>query len=82
MTKSRVYSTTFLALRSARSAFVRNQTNDSGSCSTSALAADDEPETVVVNWFRYVKSGWNSSEESALASAAAGAAREWRDNKK
>lgn len=81
MTKSRVYSTTFLALRSARSAFVRRQTAEWDSSLMSPPDGDDESETVVVNWFQYVKSGWGSSEESALASAAAGAAREWRINK-
>jgi hypothetical protein len=82
MTKSRIYSTTFSALRCARAAYRRAETSveDESFCSAGQLNFDEETDTIVVNRYEFVKSGWDSSDESALANAAANAAREWRQH--
>ena len=70
-TKSRAYSTTFGALRAARSAAMRR--------ANATAAPDEEPETVlVVGSWTYAGTGWRTTADAALALAAADAARSRR----
>lgn len=67
-TKSRAYSTTFGALRAARSDAMRR--------ANAATAPDEEPETVlVIGSWTYAGTGWRTTADAALALAAADAAR-------
>jgi hypothetical protein len=70
-TKSRTYSTTFGALRAARSAAMRR--------ANATTAPEKEPETVlVVGSWTYAGTGWRTTADAALALAAADAARSRR----
>ena len=70
-TKSRAYSTTFGALRAARSAAMRR--------ANANASPDEEPETVlVVGSWTYAGTGWRTTADAALALAAADAARQRR----
>ena len=75
-TKSRAYSTTFGALRAARSTAMRRASIAS---TRPELAPAEEPETVlVVGSWTYAGSGWRTTADAALALAAADAARSRR----
>jgi hypothetical protein len=76
-TKSRAYSTTFGALRAARSTAMRRA---NAAAALPELVPDEEPETVVVvvgSW-TYAGTGWRTTADAALALAAADAARQRR----
>jgi hypothetical protein len=69
-TKSRAYSTTFGALRAARSTAVRG-----ANAATGAEPAEDTDTVLVVGSWTYAGTGWRNSADAALALAAADAAR-------
>lgn len=75
-TKSRAYSTTFGALRAARTTAMRRA---SATADQPELVPEDEPDTVlVVGTWTYAGTGWRTSADAALALAAADAARSRR----
>jgi hypothetical protein len=77
-TKSRAYSTTFGALRGARSIAMR-RANASARSARPELGPPDETETVlVVGSWTYAGTGWRTTADAALALAAADAARSRR----
>jgi hypothetical protein len=78
-TKSRAYSTTFGALRAARSTAMRRANASASSARPEPVPRDDEPETVlVVGSWTYAGTGWRTTADAALALAAADAARSRR----
>jgi hypothetical protein len=75
-TKSRAYSTTFGALRAARSAAMRRA---NATTRSPELAPPEDEETVlVVGSWTYAGTGWRTTADAALALAAADAARSRR----
>jgi hypothetical protein len=78
-TKSRAYSTTFGALRAARSTAMRRANASASSARPEPGPRDDETETVlVIGSWTYAGTGWRSTADAALALAAADAARSRR----
>jgi hypothetical protein len=78
-TKSRAYSTTFGALRAARSTAMRRANASVGSARPEPGPPEDETETVlVVGSWTYAGTGWRTIADAALALAAADAARSRR----
>jgi hypothetical protein len=78
-TKSRAYSTTFGALRAARSAAMRRANASASSARPELGPPEDETETVlVVGSWTYGGTGWRTAADAALALAAADAARSRR----
>jgi hypothetical protein len=76
-TKSRAYSTTFCALRSARSTAMRRA--NATATHPEQLPPDDNPDTVlIVGAWAYAGTGWRTTADAALALAAADAARSRR----
>jgi hypothetical protein len=69
MTKARVWSTTFAALRAARAAWTRCQRE---------LDTDELDTTVLVNHLVYDGQGWHTEADALLANSAAARAREQR----
>jgi Replication initiator protein, pSAM2 len=78
-TKSRAYSTTFGALRAARSTAMRRANASARSAPPELERPEDEPATVLVlgSW-TYAGTGWRTTADAALALAAADAARSRR----
>ncbi|HEV7656529.1 MAG TPA: replication initiator [Mycobacteriales bacterium] len=75
-TKSRTYSTSFGALRAARSTAMRRA---NATAAHAEQASDEETETVlVVGSWTYAGTGWRTTADAALALAAADAARQRR----
>jgi hypothetical protein len=73
-TKSRAYSTTFGALRAARSTVMRRA--NATATHPEQLRPDDDPDAVlVVGSWTYAGTGWRTTADAALALAAADAAR-------
>jgi hypothetical protein len=78
-TKSRAYSTTFTALRAARTTAMRRANAAGSSAHPEPLPPDDDPDTVlVVGTWTYAGTGWRTTADAALARAAADAARSRR----
>jgi hypothetical protein len=78
-TKSRAYSTTFGALRAARSTAMRRANASSSSARPEQSSLEDETDTVlVVGSWTYAGTGWRTTADAALALAAADAARSRR----
>jgi hypothetical protein len=76
-TKSRAYSTTFTALRAARTTAMRRA--NATSAHPEQLPSDDDLDTVlVVGSWTYAGTGWRTTADAALALAAADAARSRR----
>ena len=76
-TKSRAYSTTFGALRAARTTAMRRA--NATATRPEDLAPEDEPDTIlVVGTWTYAGAGWRTTADAALALAAADAARSRR----
>ena len=76
-TKSRAYSTTFCALRAARTTAMRRA--NATAARSEELPPDDDPHTVlVVGAWTYAGIGWRTTADAALALAAADAARSRR----
>jgi Helix-turn-helix domain len=72
-TKSRAYSTTFSALRAARTTAMRRA--NATAAHPEQLPADDDPDTVlVVGAWAYAGTGWHTTADAALALAAADSA--------
>jgi hypothetical protein len=78
-TKSRAYSTTFGALRAARSTAMRRANAAASSAQPDPGPPEDDTETVlVVGSWTYAGTGWRTTADAALALAAADAARSRR----
>jgi hypothetical protein len=78
-TKSRAYSTTFGALRAARSIAMRRANASAISAMSELPPPEDEPETVlVIGPWTCAGTGWRTTADAALALAAADAARSRR----
>ena len=77
-TKSRTYSTTFRALRAARTTVMR-RTNTAAVAQPAQPGADDlDAPVLVVGTWTYAGTGWRTTADAALALAAADAARSRR----
>ena len=78
-TKSRAYSTTFGALRAARSTAMRRANTATTATHPEQLAPEDHDDQVlIVGDWTYAGTGWRTTADAALALAAADAARSRR----
>ena len=81
LTKGRHYSVTFAKLRAARATYRRAllHTNTVPPTGPASATPDDQPTedtTLVVNFLRFVGSGWHTTGDALLANTAAAMARE------
>jgi hypothetical protein len=77
-TKSRAYSTTFGALRAARSTAMRRANSTTAAHPEQYAADEHEDPVLVVGTWTYAGTGWRTTADAALALAAADAARSRR----
>ena len=80
LTKGRHYSVTFAKLRAARAAYrrglIHGDTPPAGPDDASPLDQPADDTTLVVNFLRFVGSGWHTAGDAILANTAAAMARE------
>ena len=77
-TKSRAYSTTFGALRAARSSAMRRANAATAAHPEQLTPQDHEDQVLIVGDWTYAGTGWRTTADAALALAAADAARSRR----
>jgi hypothetical protein len=77
-TKSRAYSTTFGALRAARSTAMRRANTATAAHPEQLAPVDYEDQVLIVGAWTYAGTGWRTTADAALALAAADAARSRR----
>jgi Replication initiator protein, pSAM2 len=77
-TKSRAYSTTFGALRAARSTAMRRANTATAAHPEQLAPVDHEDQVLIVGAWTYAGTGWRTTADAALALAAADATRSRR----
>lgn len=78
LTKARRYSTTFAAIRTARTSYRRQQDHVGPHPATTTAVDEDQAATFMVGSLSYVGSGWHTNGDALLANTAAAMARDRR----